>query len=197
MGTTPTPEPRARRVLDQVAAALSSFALVSLVLVALAMIVVPLALHATPFTVLTGSMQPTLPPGSLVVSRTVDVDTIEIGDVVTYQLESNRPEVVTHRVVGVGFGSSGERLLVTRGDANTVDDAPVREVQVRGVLAYHVPYLGHLNTWVGINRPGWLLKGVAGLLIGYGLVLVTGGVRDRLRRAQSEQPAAVAGEGSS
>ena len=68
---------------------------------------------------------------------------------------------MTHRVVGVGFGSEGERLFVTRGDANDVDDEPVRAVQVRGVVAYSVPYLGHLNTWVGMNRPGWLLKAVA------------------------------------
>jgi signal peptidase len=179
MDTTSAP---VRRVLDQVGAAVSSFLLVGLVLVALAMIVLPLALGATPYTVLTGSMQPTLPPGSLVVSRSVDVDTIDIGDVVTYQVASNRPEVVTHRVVGVGFGSTGERVLVTRGDANTVDDEPVHGVQVRGVVAYHLPYLGHLNTWVGLNRPGWLLTAVAGLLIGYGVVLVAGGAREALRR---------------
>lgn len=178
----PTPVTgRARHLLDQVGAGLSSFALVALVLVALATIVVPLIIRATPYTVLTGSMQPSIPPGSLVVSRPVDVGTIEIGDVVTYQLTSNQPEVVTHRVVGLGFGSSGERALVTRGDANTVDDDPVRAVQVRGVVAYHLPYLGHVNTWVGMNRPGWLLEGVAGLLIAYGLVLVVSGAKDRVR----------------
>jgi signal peptidase len=186
MDTTTPAEPSTPRLLDHVWSALSSFALVALVLVALAMIVVPLAIGATPFTVLTGSMEPSLPPGSLVVTRPVDPDAIDIGDVVTYQLRSNEPEVVTHRVVGVGFGSEGERLFVTRGDANDVDDEPVRAVQVRGVVAYSVPYLGHLNTWVGMNRPGWLLKAVAAALILYGLLLVAGGVRDRLRRGGGE-----------
>ena len=182
MDTSLRDEPRAPRLLDHVWSALSSFALVALVLVALAMIVVPLAIGATPFTVLTGSMEPSMPPGSLVVTRPVDPAAIDIGDVVTYQLRSNEPEVVTHRVVGAGFGSEGERLFVTRGDANDVNDEPVRAVQVRGVVAYSLPYLGYVNTWVGMNRPGWLLKAVAGALILYGMVLVAGGVRDRFRR---------------
>ncbi|WP_315097793.1 signal peptidase I [uncultured Cellulomonas sp.] len=184
------PEPRGPRPLELVGSAVSSFALVALVLVALAMIVVPLAIGATPFTVLTGSMEPSMPPGALVVTRPADPDTIDVGDVVTYQLRSNEPEVVTHRVVGVGFGSAGERVFVTRGDANDVDDEPVRAVQIRGVVAYHVPYLGYLNTWVGMNRPGWLLKAVAAALIGYGLLLVGSGVRDRLRRRRPEEAVA-------
>ena len=106
----------------------------------------------------------------------------------TYQLESNKPGVVTHRVVGVGNTSDGERPFLTRGDANNVDDDPVRAVQVRGVVVYTVPYLGYVNTWVGINRPGWLLKAVAGVLILYGLVLVGAGVRDRFRRGREIDP---------
>ncbi|MEZ0448098.1 signal peptidase I [Cellulomonas sp. ICMP 17802] len=167
-----------RAVLDVVSGA----ALATVVLLALVMIVVPLAMRATPFTVLTGSMNPTMPPGTLVVTRPVSTDDIAIGDVVTYQIHSNQPEVVTHRVVGIGFRSDGERQFLTRGDANNAIDPAVRAVQVRGVVAYHVPYLGYLNTWVGINRPGWLLKSVAAALILYGLVLVGTGARDRLRR---------------
>lgn len=161
---------------------MSTLALLVAVVVALALIVIPLLLGATPYTVLTGSMRPTLPPGDLVVTRPTSPDDISLGDVITYQLRSNEPEVVTHRVVGVGTTSDGERTFVTRGDANNMDDDPILGVQVRGVVVYHVPYLGYLNTWVGVNRPGWLLKGVAGALILYGLFLVAGGVRDRLRR---------------
>jgi len=171
-----------RSVARWVGATASTLALLVVVVVALALIVIPLLLGATPYTVLTGSMRPTMPPGDLVVTRPQSPDDISLGDVITYQLRSNEPEVVTHRVVGVGTNSDGERTFVTRGDANNMDDDPVLGVQVRGVVVYHVPYLGYLNTWVGVNRPGWLLKGVAGVLILYGLFLVGGGVRDRLRR---------------
>jgi signal peptidase len=177
---------RRRRAFGLVTGAVSGIALVLVVFVALVLIVVPLALHATPFTVLTGSMAPTMPAGTLVVTRPTPVDEIRIGDVVTYQVESNKPGVVTHRVVGLGSTSEGERTFLTRGDANNVDDDPILGVQVRGVVAYSVPYLGFVNTWVGINRPGWLLKAVAGALILYGLVLLGGGVRDRIRRPRSD-----------
>jgi signal peptidase len=187
----PTPPPS--RALRLAASAVSGAALVVVVLLALAMIVVPLALHATPFTVLTGSMEPSLPPGTLVVSRPVDPARIRIGDVVTYQLESNRPAVVTHRVVGIGSGAEGELTFVTRGDSNNVADEPIRAVQVRGVVVYHVPYAGYVNTWVGGNRPGWMMKAVAGGLIGYGLLLVLSAARDRVRAGRSAGAAAAAG----
>ncbi|NUU17991.1 signal peptidase I [Cellulomonas humilata] len=179
----PAPAARTTRsVARWVGGTVSTLALLAVVVVALALIVVPLLLGATPYTVLTGSMRPTLPPGELVVTRPRPAADITLGDVITYQLRSNEPEVVTHRVVGVGSTSEGERTFITRGDANNLDDDPVRAVQVRGVVVYHVPYLGHLNSWVGVNRPGWLLKGVAAALILYGLVLVGGGLRDRLTR---------------
>ena len=175
-----------RRVVTGV---LSGMALAAAVLVALVLIIVPLALGATPFTVLTGSMRPTMPPGSLVVSRPTPAQDIHLGDVITYQLKSDEPGFVTHRVVGVGTTADGERQFLTRGDANSVDDEPIRAVQVRGVVVYSAPLLGYLNTWVGANRPGWLLKSVAGALILYGLVLVASGVRDRLRRRRATDPA--------
>jgi signal peptidase len=74
------------------------------VALALVGVVAPLVLGATPYTVLTGSMRPTYPPGTMVVVRPVDVERVAPGDVVTYQLASGRPEVVTHRVVAVGVG---------------------------------------------------------------------------------------------
>jgi signal peptidase len=110
-------------------------------------VLVPRLAGATPYTVLTGSMEPDLPPGSLVVTRPTELSDISVGDVVTYQLRSGEPTVVTHRVVAVGFDATGEPLLTTQGDANDVADAkPVRAVQVRGTVWYSVPHLGRVNT---------------------------------------------------
>ena len=60
-----------RRAGRRVGAVLSSVLLTVLVAVALVMIVVPAVLGATPYTVLTASMEPSIPPGSLVVVRPV------------------------------------------------------------------------------------------------------------------------------
>ena len=68
-------------------------------------------------------MKPSMPPGTLVVVRPTPVDEIGIGSVITYQVESGEPTVVTHRVVAQGIGATGEPVFRTQGDANDVPDA--------------------------------------------------------------------------
>lgn len=146
---------------------------------------VPRVAGATPYAVLTGSMRPDLPPGTLVVVKPKDFDQIAVGDVVTYQLESGRSEVVTHRVVGVNVGMDGERTLRTRGDANGALDAdPVREVQVKGVLWYSVPVLGHAHTMLDGKERQMAVYVVAALLLGYAGFMFTSALRDRRRGSE-------------
>jgi len=148
--------------------------------VLLVAVAVPRLAGATAYTVQTGSMRPTLPPGTLVVVRPAEPDEIGIGSVVTYQLESGRPEVATHRVVQIGINNAtGERVFRTKGDANdAVDLLPVRPVQVRGELWYAVPYVGLAGDLVTGSRQLPLLLVVAGLL-GYAAWMFVGAARDR------------------
>ncbi|TRY17918.1 signal peptidase I [Tessaracoccus rhinocerotis] len=145
------------------------------------MIVVPFATGSQTYVVLTGSMAPGYPPGTLVVVRPHDFGALRVGDVVTYQLTSGQPEVVTHRIVALTSDQQGERLLITRGDANDLDDPePVREVQVRGKLFYAVPYAGFLANALQTNR-GAAVNILAVALIGYGSITVVRGVLGRRR----------------
>lgn len=140
-------------------------------------VLVPRLAGATPYTVLTGSMSPAYPAGTLVVVRPVDLEDVRVGDVVTYQLRSGEPAVATHRVVGVGWTADGEKVLTTRGDANAaVDAAPVREVQLRGEVWYSVPWVGHLNVLLSPDQHRLLVRLAAGALFLYAVVLL---VRDR------------------
>lgn len=148
-------------------------------------VAVPRLAGATAYHVQTGSMRPGLPPGTLVVVRPVEPDEIGVGSVVTYQLESGRPAVTTHRVVQVGINNlTGERTFRTRGDANEgVDPEPVRPVQVRGELWYAVPHLGRVDDVVhGPRRP--LLLGVVAALLGYAALMFSGAGRDRRARGR-------------
>ncbi len=70
-------------------------------------VVVPRLAGARPYVVLTGSMRPGMPPGTLVVVRPVDPRSIGVGDVITYQVASGEPDVVTHRVVAQGLDRRG------------------------------------------------------------------------------------------
>ncbi|WP_369373558.1 signal peptidase I [Promicromonospora sp. Populi] len=142
-------------------------------------VIVPRAAGATPYVVLTDSMEPGLPVGTLVVSRLVAPEKVRTGTVITYQLRSGQEQLVTHRVVGIGMTVGGERTYLTQGDSNDVPDAqPVRDVQVRGAAWYHVPYLGYVAGAVTGQRE-MVGIGAAVLLLGYASWQVARAVRER------------------
>ena len=141
---------------------------------------------ATPYTVLTGSMRPTYPPGALVVVKPIDADRIRVGDVITYQLESGKPAVVTHRVTDVTHNLAGETRYTTQGDANDSADAdPVRPVQVRGKLWYSVPYLGYVNNAISAGQRQWSVLIVALGLIGYAVAMFVAAFGERRPRIRT------------
>ncbi|MFL6061725.1 MAG: signal peptidase I [Marmoricola sp.] len=134
----------------------------------------------TPYVILTGSMRPGMPPGTLVVTRPVEASRIGIGTVVTYQLVSGEPTVVTHRVVAQGVNTVGEPVFRTRGDANSaVDPGWVRGVQVRGERWYDVPYLGYVTSLVGTRQRDLAQTLVVAFLLAYAAAMITTGLRDR------------------
>ncbi len=157
--------------------------IVAVVVVLAAAVLVPRIAGATPYTVLTGSMRPSYPEGTLVVVKPVEFDEIGLGDVITYQLESGRATVVTHRVVGTANRFDGEQVLVTRGDANEDPDPErVREVQVQGELWYSIPYLGYVNNAITGRQRQTAVLVVSALLVGYAAYMFVGALRDRRRR---------------
>lgn len=146
-------------------------------------IVLPALVGGMPLSVLTGSMRPHLPPGTLVVTKPTPVDGIGVGDVITFQLESGQSAVVTHRVIERSVDSaSGEVRFTTQGDANnTPDPEQVRPVQVRGTVWYAIPYLGWVNQAVDGQTRSWAIPALAGLLFVYAAWTFASGVRDRLK----------------
>lgn len=171
------------KFIGQVVTWLALLAMAAVLTVA---VLVPRIVGATPYTVATGSMRPDLAPGALVVVEPTPFDEIGIGDVITYQLESGEPAVVTHRVVGIGADGRGERVLRTQGDANPSPDPElVRAVQVRGTAMYAVPHLGRVSTLLDNNQRQWAIYATAALLLGYALVLWTGALRARAPQHQN------------
>ena len=165
--------------VGQTASYLALFTVLTLLAV---MIVIPRLGGATPYTVLTGSMRPGLPPGTLIVVRPVDPKEIRTGDVVTYQLASGEPDVVTHRVVGVSATAGGEQRFTLRGDANNTNDAPILPEQIRGSLWYSLPLLGFVNSAITGQQRSWLTWLAIGGLLTYSVVMIVGAWRDKRRQ---------------
>lgn len=126
----------------------STCVLLVLLLIVLVIKIIPMALGATPLTVLTGSMEPTYSPGDIVVVK--PQDTYQVGDIVTFQPISNDPTLVTHRVIQKVVTTQGAKY-VTQGDANNVADDPLVEAQIQGKALYHVPKVGYLSEYVADN----------------------------------------------
>jgi signal peptidase len=182
-GAPETASPPAwREVVHAVLLGLSTGVILLVAALAVVLIVIPKATGSVPLSVLTQSMEPSLPPGTLLVVRPVPVDDIRVGDVVTYQIASGQPAVVSHRVVGITTSSTGQRTFVLKGDANDLpDSAPVTAPQIRGVLWYSLPGLGVVNQAVNGSR-SWLVPTMAGILLTYGVLMVGMGTGSAVRR---------------
>lgn len=172
----PQPQPQgarwssALRLLGQTAAVLLLIVVVGLAALA---ILVPRITGSVPLTVLTSSMEPGMPPGTLAVVRPVDPSDIGVGDIVTYQIRVDRPGVISHRVVAVAIGADGRRLFTFKGDNNSaVDPERVVAAQVMGRVWYSIPGLGFVNTAVAGDARAWLVPTLGGVMIGYALLLV-------------------------
>lgn len=76
------------------------------------------------FRVVTGSMEPTIPVGSLLLTHEVDIESIRLDDIICFRTQVSEiwGKIVTHRVVGIEESVSGGILLETKGDANLVSD---------------------------------------------------------------------------
>jgi len=82
--------------------------------------------------VLTGSMGESLPADSLIFVK--EQTDCAVGQVVVYQ--SGR-SLIVHRVVAVDGAT-----VITRGDANNTEDAPIAMSDIRGVVVGHIPGVG-------------------------------------------------------
>jgi signal peptidase len=181
--------PAEKTLAQYLAIAVMGAVLVLLTAVAALVIVVPVIAGGSALTVLTNSMAPKFPPGTLIVVRPTAAEDIHIGQVLTYQIASGQPAVISHRVVQRNVDLDGSVSFITKGDNNAVaDPSPVREVQVKGTLWYAIPWLGWVNSVVSGESRAVAVPVVAGLLFAYTGYLVLSSVlasrRRRRRRGQ-------------
>ena len=114
-------------------------------------------------TVLSGSMEPAIPTGSILVSRTVASDSINVGDIITFS-GSGRDRFITHRVTAID--RTNGIVFTTKGDANNAEDPyPVPAENVVGKVLVHIPFLGFIFSFVKTPLGILLMLVIPGLLI--------------------------------
>jgi signal peptidase len=77
----------------------------------------------SPLIVLTGSMEPAIDSGDLIIVRQIDSADVAVGDIIAFfDPASDSDSIVTHRVTDIS--SEGDTLaFTTKGDANNVEDS--------------------------------------------------------------------------
>ena len=135
----------------------------------------------TPYTVLSGSMEPTYHVGSLIYVKEAEPAEIEVGDPITFVVNEDLL-VATHRVVEIDVQTSRQQAIVdetgeamldaegnpiyeevpldepayyftTKGDANdAVDGSQVYYKNLLGEPVFTIPYLGYLSSWIQTKK---------------------------------------------
>ncbi|MEJ6489902.1 signal peptidase I [Leucobacter sp. USCH14] len=152
---------RALRTFEVVRSILLNFAAVIGVL-SILLVVITLASGLRPLVVISGSMEPGIPTGSLILTPTVPASELAVGDVVTVP----RPDglgPVTHRIIAIEPAAEGGTQLKLQGDANASPDPQPSTVAEAGLLQFTVPYLGAV---VQAVRSPLGLAGIGIFLIG-------------------------------
>ena len=117
------------------------------------------------FTVLSGSMEPEYPVGSLIYVRDVDYKQLQVGDVITYMLDEDT--VSTHRITEVLIDEENPDIYryFTKGDANQYPDSvSVHCANIIGKPILAIPYLGYLANYIQ-NPPGMYVAMSAGAVL--------------------------------
>ena len=99
-------------------------------------------------TVLSGSMEPAIDTGDLVIGSWIAPAEARVGDVVTFR-EPGAHRLITHRVRSVRV-VNGRVRVITRGDANNTSER--WSVPTDGRISrveYRVPKAGYVKAWLG------------------------------------------------
>lgn len=99
-----------------------------------------------------GSMEPTLGIGSIVIAQPAKVEDVKEGDIIIFAAPIEGSPVTVHRVVDV-TEQDGKRLFETKGDRNNAPDPWTLQIKDTHVwkMRNNVPKLGYAILW--LHRP--------------------------------------------
>lgn len=118
---------------------------ITVCIVAMALLfVAPKLFGIEPKVVLSGSMEPTYPVGSLIFVEKVTPSELKVDDNVTFYMQQNT--VVTHRIIEI----NDDQTFTTKGDNNnSADGEKLTYGQVIGKASeFAIPFLGYIAVFL-------------------------------------------------
>ncbi len=135
-------------MLNKIYKILSGIFLAAMIFIALIVVVsaFPIKGNIQIKVVLSGSMEPSIKTGSIILIK--PADSYNIGDVITFASNFKEPNgariPVTHRIVEIKKQNS-EVSYITKGDANEdADETVISYKSVMGKVLFDAPYLGYV-----------------------------------------------------
>ena len=145
------------------------------------------------FRVVTGSMEPTIPVGSLLVCKQIGMESVQVGDIVCFRAQEAAifGRMMTHRVTGIFSAADGGLLFETRGDANLVTDVfMVSQTNFVGKVTWYTGANSVLSSVFSFfsNKIGFLACIVIPILLLGGLLMkeCVNNIRIELKKAMDE-----------
>ena len=118
-------------------------AILALTLILCLFLMLPKFLGIKNYLVASGSMEPTIPIGSMIYSKEVNPVNLKEGDIVVFLKAEEDNVPITHRVLD---NDEDAKTLITKGDHNVNSDPmPVLYNNVIGKVIWHTPALGVLT----------------------------------------------------
>ena len=121
-------------------------------------------------TVESGSMEPSLSRGSLILIN--KEDTYLINDIVTYKdaLDDGTQVLITHRIIE-SESTDNDLIYITKGDANDTKDLdPINPDMIIGKVIFYIPLLGFIVSFAKTKLGVILLIVIPCLFLAYGEV---------------------------
>lgn len=122
---------------------------------------VPSVFGLKPFMVLSGSMEPGIKKGDLIITKVVDPETLKIDDVIAFRDSQNT--VTTHRIIDI-VTRNNSNYFITKGDNNASQDQNLVSLSdVEGVFALRIPGIGSLMK--SLSEPTTIVILVLGITV--------------------------------
>ena len=111
--------------------------------------------------VMSGSMEPEIGVGDIIIGQTVDTKDLQVGDVITYKGDKGTVagKIVTHKIIEINGNE-----ITTKGVANNIADPPVYPSQVISKYVCRVPFAGDIFTLLN-TKFGFVFLVITPLLI--------------------------------
>lgn len=119
-----------------------------------------------PYTVLSGSMEPTYHVGSLIYVTKVEPQELEVGDPLTYVIDGGT--VVTHRIIEkhVDPDNPADIRFKTKGDNNNIEDGElVRAENILGKPVFTIPLMGYVAFFIQTPPSSYIAIGMCIIIV--------------------------------